>query len=52
MEDLSGLGQLVKGVCKLRKRPRGEERKMKQGTRFAWVTLKTDVARFVWSWSC
>lgn len=35
LADLSGLGQLVKRVCKPRKHPRGEERKMKQRTRFA-----------------
>jgi hypothetical protein len=48
---LGGLGQLVKRVCELKEHPRGEGRKVKQRTRFAWVTLKTGVTRFVWGWS-
>lgn len=48
LADRGGLGQLR--VCKPREHPEGEERSMKQRTRFAWVTLKTDVERRVWSW--
>lgn len=51
LADLSGLGQLLARVCKPREYPRGEERKVKQRTRFDWVTLETDVMRFVWNWS-